>query len=147
MADNLTPEQRQRNMANIRSRHTKPELVVRSIVHKLGYRFRLHYKKLVGKPDLVLPRHKKIILIHGCFWHVHTCRRGSVTPKTNLEYWKNKRLGNVERDEVNIKNYATAGFQTLVIWECELRHPAQLTERIADFMSSGNRQANHRNQV
>ena len=98
MTDNLIPEQRRRNMTAIKSRHTKPEMIVRSIIHRLGFRFRLHDKKLPGKPDIVLPRHKKIILVHGCFWHIHTCKRGNVVPKTNTQYWQNKRLRNAEKE-------------------------------------------------
>src|SRR5689334_7545447 len=103
MADNLTFDQRKRNMANIRSRHTKPELIVRSLIHRRGFRFRLHYKELPGKPDIVLPRHKKNVLVHGCFWHMHWCKRGSVTPKTNETYWARKRIRNSVRDKENSK--------------------------------------------
>ena len=102
MADNLTQAQRSFNMSRIRSRDTRPEMVVRSIVHSLGYRFRLHKKELAGKPDLVLPRHRKIINVHGCFFHMHACKYGSVVPKTNEAYWKGKRLSNVRRDRANL---------------------------------------------
>lgn len=135
MVDNLTSEQRKRNMANIRSRHTKPELLVRSLVHSLGYRFRLHYKKLVGKPDIVLPRHKKIILVHGCFWHMHDCKRGNVTPKTNADYWTPKRIGNVRRDKEYAKTYTAAGYQPLTVWECETRDLEKLEKKIRRFLS------------
>jgi DNA mismatch endonuclease, patch repair protein len=138
MADNLTAEQRKRNMANIRSRHTKPELIVRSIIHGLGYRFRLHDKKLPGKPDIVLPRHKKIILIHGCFWHMHDCKRGNVTPKTNVDYWQNKRFRNVARDKDNLSFYANSGFNTLIIWECEVKDKDALTNKLKEFLIKNN---------
>lgn len=134
MSDNLTAEQRKRNMANIRSRHTKPELIVRSLVHRLGYRFRLHYKNLVGKPDVVLPRHRKIVLIHGCFWHKHDCKRGNVAPKTNAEYWNNKRLRNIERDKQNLKLYKESGYRVLTIWECETGDIDRLKSKIQDFL-------------
>jgi len=136
MTDNLTVEQRKRNMAAIKSRHTKPEIIIRSIVHRLGFRFRLHDKKLPGKPDIVLPRHKKVILAHGCFWHMHTCKRGSVTPKTNVEYWQNKRLRNVERDKLNLKLLKESGWETMVIWECEVKEKDALEQRLNDFLNS-----------
>lgn len=134
MVDNLTAEQRRKNMANIRSRHTKPELIVRSLIHSLGYRFRLHDKKLQGKPDIVLPRHKKIVLVHGCFWHMHDCKRGNVTPKTNVDYWQPKRLRNVERDKLNLEAYSAARYKTLIIWECETRDTESLEKKIREFL-------------
>lgn len=135
MADNLTAEQRKRNMTAIKSRHTKPEIVVRSIVHRLGFRFRLHSKKLAGKPDIVLPRHKKIILVHGCFWHMHDCKRGNVTPKTNADYWQNKRFRNVARDKENLKIYKKQNWNVLTIWECEIKDLNKLERKLGKFLS------------
>ncbi len=135
MADNLTAEQRKKNMTAIKSRHTKPELIVRSIIHRLGFRFRLHDAKLPGKPDIVLPRHKKIILVHGCFWHIHDCKRGNVTPKTNVEYWQTKRLRNVERDRANLKVYKKEGWKTLTVWECEIKDLAKLEVKLKKFLT------------
>ncbi len=134
MADNLTAEQRKRNMTAIKSRHTKPEIIVRSIIHRLGFRFRLHDKKLVGKPDIVLPRHRKIILVHGCFWHIHDCKRGNVTPKTNTEYWQTKRFRNVERDKSNLETYRESGWKVLTIWECETKDSAALEVKLRNFL-------------
>lgn len=136
MADNLTAEQRKRNMTAIKSRHTKPEIIVRSIIHRLGFRFRLHDKKLPGKPDIILPRHKKIILVHGCFWHMHDCKRGNVTPKTNVEYWQNKRFRNVERDKTNLFSYLSEGWQVLTIWECQIKDKNFLTNLLKNFIES-----------
>ncbi|CAN5654709.1 very short patch repair endonuclease [soil metagenome] len=136
MADNLTAEQRKRNMTAIKSRHTKPEIIVRSIIHRLGFRFRLHDKKLPGKPDIVLKRHKKIILVHGCFWHIHDCKRGNVTPKTNVEYWQKKRFRNVERDKENLKIYKKQGWKVLVIWECQLKGLNKLKNRLKRFLKN-----------
>ncbi|HEX8567719.1 MAG TPA: very short patch repair endonuclease [Pyrinomonadaceae bacterium] len=136
MADNLTPEQRKRNMTAIKSRHTKPEIIVRSILHRLGYRFRLHDAKLPGKPDIVLSRHKKIVLVHGCFWHMHDCKRGSVTPKTNADYWQPKRYRNVERDKTNLAAYTDAGYETLTIWECEVKNTEAVAEKLKNFLAS-----------
>ena len=135
MADNLTTEQRKLNMKAIKSRHTKPELIVRSIVHKLGFRFRLHSSKLPGKPDIVLPRHKKIILVHGCFWHMHNCKRGSVTPKTNTDYWQNKRFKNVARDVENENYYREHNWSILTVWECEVKNTTTLSEKISTFLN------------
>jgi DNA mismatch endonuclease (patch repair protein) len=118
MADVLTPEQRRFNMSRIRNRNTKPEIIVRSIVHKMGFRYRLHRKDLAGKPDLVFLSRRKIIFVHGCFFHMHDCSYGKVTPKTNAEFWQNKRLGNIERDKKNIEILTKDGWDVLVIWEC-----------------------------
>jgi len=121
-------------MAAIKSRNTRPEIIVRSIVHRLGFRFRLHSSNLPGKPDLVLSRHKKIILVNGCFWHMHDCKRGKVTPATNPAYWKQKRLRNVERDRMNQFSYRKNGWATLIIWECEVKDIVQLTKRLTNFL-------------
>ena len=99
MTDVLTKEQRSFNMSRIRNKNTRPEIIVRSIVHRMGYRYALHRKDLQGHPDMVLTKHKKIIFVHGCFWHIHKCRYGSVVPKTNKKFWKTKREGNVDRDK------------------------------------------------
>ena len=118
MTDVLTPEQRRKCMSSIRGRDTKPEMIVRKIVHALGYRYRLHRKDLPGTPDLVFPRVKKVIFVHGCFWHKHRCRYGRVTPKTNAEFWRTKRESNKLRDIRNRKFLKKMGWRSLVIWEC-----------------------------
>ena len=134
MADNLTPEQRKLNMERIKSRHTKPEILVRSLIHEAGYRFRLHYLRLPGRPDIVLPRHRKIVLVHGCFWHQHSCKRGRVSPKTNPKYWEAKITRNVTRDRANVKAYKKAGWKVLTVWECETRDAAGLRRRLLRFL-------------
>jgi DNA mismatch endonuclease (patch repair protein) len=101
MADVLTPQQRSFNMSRIRSHDTRPEMIVRAIVHRLGFRYRLHKKDLPGKPDLVLVRHRKIIDVHGCFFHMHDCPYGKVKPVTNAEFWRKKRQSNKDRDRRN----------------------------------------------
>lgn len=121
MSDVHTPEQRSFNMSRIRSRDTKPEMMVRSLVHQMGFRFRLHVKGMPGTPDLVLPAHRKVIFVHGCFWHMHRCRFGKVTPATNTEFWQNKRGGNVTRDQRNRRLLKAAGWSVLVVWECWTR--------------------------
>src|SRR5438067_7398142 len=121
MADVHTKEQRSRNMAAIRGRDTKPEMIVRRIVHRLGYRFRLHRRDLPGRPDVVLPRHRSVIFVHGCFWHQHSCRYGRVVPATRAEFWKTKRDENMARDIRNIKALRKMGWRVLVVWECWTR--------------------------
>lgn len=135
MADVLTREQRSFNMSRIRNRDTRPELIVRSVVHRLGYRYRLHKKDLPGKPDLVLVRHRKIIDVHGCFFHMHKCRHGSVVPATNAKFWRSKRLSNVERDRRNLRSLRRGGWRVMIVWECETRNLASLQERLQKFLA------------
>lgn len=134
MVDVHTPEQRSRNMAAIKSRNTKPELIVRKIAHSLGYRFRLHRKDISGKPDLVFPRLKKVIFVHGCYWHMHNCKYGSVIPKTNAAFWKNKRESNVARDLRNMQSVEKFGWEPLVVWECQTRQIIQLSKTLSSFL-------------
>ena len=134
MTDVHTAEQRSFNMSRIRGRDTKPELVVRSLVHQMGYRFRLHRKDLRGKPDLVLPGRRKIIFVHGCFWHMHRCRYGRVVPKTNAKFWQEKREGTVERDRRNCRALRVEGWDVMTVWECWTRVPEErLIPRLAEF--------------
>lgn len=135
MADVLTPQQRSFNMSRIRSRDTRPEMIVRSIVHRLGYRYRLHKSDLPGKPDLVLVRHRKLIDVHGCFFHMHQCRYGRVVPATNAKFWKTKRLSNVERDRRNLRALRRTGWGVMIVWECETRNPASLLKRLQKFLA------------
>ena len=121
-------------MSRIRGRDTTPELKVRSMVHRMGFRFRLHAADLPGKPDLVLPRHEKIIFVHGCYWHMHRCRYGRVVPRTNAEFWQNKRQGNVTRDGRNLRTLRRNGWQVLVVWECWTRDADRLRERLLKFL-------------
>src|SRR5258707_14700531 len=130
-----SPQQRSFNMSRIRNRDTRPEMIVRSIVHCLGYRYRLHKKDLPGKPDVVLVRHRKIIDVHGCFFHMHKCRYGSVVPATNAGFWKKKRLSNVERDRRNLKALRRDGWRVMIVWECETRNLPVLAKRIEKFLS------------
>lgn len=135
MPDNHSKHQRSHNMSRIRSRDSRPELAVRSLIHRMGYRFRLHDKRLPGKPDIVLPRHRKIVLVHGCFWHLHNCKRGNVSPKTNEVYWNQKLNGNVQRDSLNILAYKSLGWECLVVWECETKNEFMLNEKLNSFFS------------
>lgn len=127
-------EQRSYNMSRIRSKNTKPEMVVRSLVHRLGYRYRLHQKDLPGKPDLVFSGKRKVIFVNGCYWHMHDCRYGRVIPKTNTEFWQTKRQGNVTRDQLNRERLEAAGWQVLDVWECQVKDTTELEERIQVFL-------------
>lgn len=129
-----TPEQRSRNMAAIKGKNTKPELAVRRIVHRLGYRFALHRKDLPGNPDIVFPSRKKIIFVHGCYWHMHSCHLGQVVEKTNTEFWQGKRKATVVRDRVRVRALLSQGWDVLEVWACELKDPAILAGRLTDFL-------------
>jgi DNA mismatch endonuclease, patch repair protein len=133
--DNLTSFQRSNCMSRIRSKDTSPEIVVRHISHNIGYRFRLHRSDLPGKPDLVFPRLKKIIFVHGCFWHSHNCQRGSVKPKTNSNYWEVKRKKTKNRDKMNLKDLKKLGWHCLIIWECDTKNIQKLEKSLNDFLS------------
>ena len=129
-----TRTQRSFNMSRIRGKNTKPELVVRKLCHRLGYRFRLHRNDLPGKPDLAFPKLKIALFVHGCFWHSHDCKWGRVTPKTNSDFWSAKRLRTVERDKQNDSELRTVGWQTLVIWECAIRDEQVLTKKLIQML-------------
>ena len=120
-------------MRRIRSKGMLPELAVRSMVHRMGYRFRLHRKDLPGKPDLVFVSRRKVIFVHGCFWHAHDCRIAH-TPKSNAAYWRPKLARNRARDARNIEALRAAGWKPLVIWECEMKTEKSLQERVAVFL-------------
>ena len=119
--DTLSPEKRSWNMSRIKDRDTKPEMVVRSLLHMMGYRFRLHRKNLPGKPDIVLPKYKSIILVHGCFWHRHEGCRYAYNPKSNIKFWNNKFRNNVQRDYITKTDLQNLGWNVHVIWECETK--------------------------
>lgn len=122
------------NMSKIKSRDTKPELKVRSFCHRLGLRFRLHDKDLPGKPDLVFPKHRTVLFVHGCYWHSHSCKYGKVEPKTNAEFWRIKRNATIERDRKNIEDLNKHEWRVLVYWECQTKIDDHLTKRIlSDF--------------
>jgi DNA mismatch endonuclease, patch repair protein len=136
MADVHNPQQRSFNMSRIKGRDTKPEKTVRSIVHALGYRYRLHKPDLPGKPDIVLVRHHKIIDVHGCFFHMHNCRYGGVVPATNAEFWRTKRLSNVARDRRNQPALRLDGWNVMIVWECETKKPEALQKKLEKFLSA-----------
>lgn len=121
-------------MARIRKVDTRPEMIVRRAVHALGYRFRLHRRDLPGCPDLVLPRHRKVIFVHGCFWHRHDCRDGRKLPNSKPEYWGPKLARNAERDAAHLQALAEQGWEALVLWECELKNRERLTAALRNFL-------------
>ncbi len=128
--DTVSKEVRSRNMSAIRSKNTKPEAVVRSLLFALGYRYRLHRKDLPGKPDIVLKKHNTVIFVHGCFWHHHkNCRRAN-WPKSNQEYWLPKIQRNIERDKIHIRKLKKEGWEVLVIWECQIKNMDKLSLKI-----------------
>jgi DNA mismatch endonuclease, patch repair protein len=134
--DKLTPERRSENMRRIKSKGTKPELLVRQLAHRLGYRFRLHRSDLPGKPDLVFPARKKAIFVHGCFWHQHpdpSCKDGRA-PRSNLGYWKPKLERNRVRDVASKRALEAAGWGVLTIWECETSTEDLLVQQLRDFL-------------
>ena len=117
-------------MSRIRNRDTEPERIVRSWLHKAGYRFRLHRRDLPGTPDIVLPKHRIAIFVHGCFWHRHPGCRFAYTPKSRVEFWEKKFKENVERDQRKQKTLEDAGWRVVVVWECEIQNAAWL-ERVS----------------
>lgn len=124
-------------MAAIRGKDTAPEMVVRSIAHRLGYRFRLHRRDLPGKPDLAFPGHRSVVFVHGCFWHQHsstTCK--ARPPRSRLEYWLPKLQRNVERDRTNREKLSQQGWRSLVIWECETKDPHFIQRLLQEFLSA-----------
>jgi len=121
MADVHTPEQRSYNMSRIKSGNTKPEMLVRKYLHALGYRYKLHDKTLPGKPDLVLPKYRTVIFIHGCFWHGHKNCKYYVVPKTKTEWWLAKINGNIANDVKAMKALKKEGWKVITIWECDLK--------------------------
>lgn len=129
-------EARSRNMARVRSQNTRPEVHVRSLLHRLGYRFRLHSSVLPGRPDIVLPKYHIAILVHGCFWHQHQgCKRSS-RPATRVEFWNKKLDGNVARDERTRQLLMEQGWKVLVVWECEIGNREQLASKLRSAIES-----------
>ena len=125
-----TPEQRSRNMAAIRSKNTKPEMIVRRLLCEMGLRYRLHRTDLAGKPDIVMPGRRVAIFVHGCFFHMHKCRYGRVVPKTNAEFWQTKRSSNAARDKRNSRQLRELGWVVFTLWECETKNPEKLKRKL-----------------
>ncbi len=136
MADTISQQRRSELMSRIRSKNSKVELLVRSLVHRMGYRFRLHRKDLPGKPDLVFAGRGKVVFVHGCFWHWHpdpNCKQARM-PKSRQEFWRPKLEGNRRRDRENRQKLIELGWEVLEIWECEARNPEKIQSRIRAFL-------------
>ncbi|HEX3147295.1 MAG TPA: very short patch repair endonuclease [Gemmataceae bacterium] len=132
--DTMSPKERSERMSRIRHKNTMPEMVVRRLVHQMGYRYRLHGKDLPGKPDLVFRSLKKAIFVHGCFWHRHKGCALCRWPKSNLDFWKPKLQANRKRDLVNQRRLEKSGWSCLVIWECGLKDRQRLAKLVAEFL-------------
>lgn len=135
MTDRISQERRSWNMSRIRGANTKPEILVRSMLHRAGYRFRLHDRKLPGRPDIVLKKYRTVVFVHGCFWHRHEGCPAATTPKTRVEFWNEKFAENVRRDRRNARALAEAGWHVITVWECELKdNPSQVLARIQGIL-------------
>ncbi len=134
MADRITKERRSWNMSRIRSKDTTPEMRVRSFLHRKGYRFRLHDKKLPGSPDIVLKKYRTAIFVHGCYWHRHTGCKNAYSPKSRVEFWEEKFRQNVERDQTKERLLYDAGWNVLTVWECETKSPEQIEHALRVFL-------------
>ncbi len=130
MADRLSPEARSANMSRVGNKNTKPELLVRRILHRAGYRFRLHRSDLPGSPDVVLPRWRTAVFVHGCFWHGHEGCRRSKLPSTRTDFWQTKVERNQERDGIAKEGLERLGYKVVTLWECELKNEAGILERV-----------------
>lgn len=138
MAEKISPETRSRMMSGIRGRNTRPEMTVRSFLHRSGFRFRLHRRGLPGRPDIVLPRWRAVVFVHGCFWHGHEDCRYFKRPKTREAFWATKIESNIRRDATVIERLLEAGWRVAVVWECALRdEPATALSSLQGFIRSG----------
>ena len=136
MVDTISPDRRSENMRRIRSKGMSPELEVRRLLHAMGYRYRLHRKNLPGHPDIVFPKLKKAIFVHGCFWHQHADRGCKITrlPKSRMEYWGPKLARNKQRDSESLALLLESGWKVLTVWECEVANPVQLKSQLLTFL-------------
>ncbi|UCA46999.1 DNA mismatch endonuclease Vsr [Pseudochrobactrum sp. XF203] len=146
MTDVHSPAIRSKNMAAIKGKDTKPEMKIRKMLHAAGFRYRLHVKDLPGKPDLVLPKYKAVIFVHGCFWHMHDCDQFKL-PKSNQEFWINKLSRNKKNDELHQTALISAGWRVCTIWECSLKGPAKLSDNqiyntIVDWLYAASNEVN-----
>lgn len=133
--DTRTPEERKHIMQSVKSKKTGPEMALRRMFHAKGYRYRLHRKDLPGRPDIVFASKRKVIFVHGCFWHGHQCSKGKL-PKSKLNYWRPKIEQNKARDARNVANLEVAGWQVLVVWQCEIVDEQELWPRLQEFVES-----------
>lgn len=141
--DRISKQHRSWNMSRIKCRDTNPELIVRSVLHRLGYRFRVHATDILGKPDIVLPKWHCIIFVHGCFWHRHKGCKFSYTPKSRLEFWTSKFSKNQMRDIEVKRKLRLMGWSVGIVWECQTNHPLKLAHRLDHFIQSRNKGRNN----
>jgi len=134
--DTVSPGERSRIMARVRSHATAPEKIVRKLVYSMGYRYRLNRRDLPGCPDLTITSRRKVIFVHGCFWHQHSCTRGARVPSSRVEYWGPKLARNRQRDAVNLRRLKNLGWSPVVIWECELKHPGRVEKKLRTRLAS-----------
>lgn len=134
MADTVSRSKRKEMMSSVKQRHTKPEIAVRKLLHRLGYRFRLHNKKLPGTPDIVLPKYKTVIFVHGCFWHQHENCRKARRPTSNVEFWNEKLDKNIERDKRKESELLEADWNILTIWDYEIKDSNTLKDKILKYL-------------
>ncbi|MDL1981718.1 MAG: very short patch repair endonuclease [Deltaproteobacteria bacterium] len=135
MTDVFSQEKRSWIMSRVKGRDTKPEILVRSFIFRMGFRFRLHRRDLPGTPDIALPRHGKVIFVHGCFWHGHKRCPRSKRPTTNENFWNNKLDGNIKRDKRYRRELRQMGWKVLIIWECETKSPEKLLQKLERFLN------------
>lgn len=134
VTDTLSKAERSRNMAKIRGKDTGPERQVRSLLHRAGYRFRLNVSALPGKPDIVLPKYKAVVFVHGCFWHRHKGCKEATTPKSHRKFWAEKFARNVANDKKHVRRLRRLGWRVLVVWECQLKRPERVQARLRRFL-------------
>lgn len=134
MTDVFSKRERSEIMRAVHGKDTSPEKKVRALIYKTGFRYRLHSKTLPGKPDLVFPSKRKVIFVHGCFWHGHSCTRGKRIPKTNTRYWLDKIKKNKIRDRTHIKDLTKMGWKSFVIWECQLKNMVKIANEVKCFL-------------
>lgn len=132
--DVFNKRKRSRIMGKVKGKNTKPELIVRSMLHKMGYRFRLYRKDLPGNPDIILPKLKKVIFVNGCFWHGHENCKRSKRPTTNSDFWNEKLNKNIHRDKKNIEELNNKGWNSLMVWTCEIKDEKKLKQKLNDFL-------------
>jgi len=137
MTDRLSPDHRSWNMSRIRGKDTAPERQVRSVLHRAGYRFRLHRKDLPGRPDIVLPKYRTVVFVHGCFWHRHPGCRFAYSPKSRIAFWQKKFDANVERDRRNSRELRRLGWKVVTVWECEAERASRWLRRLPPVHPSG----------
>ncbi|HPQ69216.1 MAG TPA: very short patch repair endonuclease [bacterium] len=134
MTDKFSPFERSRIMSQIKNKNTKPEKAVRSILHKMGYRFRINVNELPGNPDIVLPKYRRVIFVHGCFWHGHKGCKRAKRPSSNKEFWNKKIDSNIERDKKVRRELRKIGWGSLVVWQCQLKKPELLIKRLNKYL-------------